>query len=116
MANPDSVPAGRYAKAALMSLRVWDSVASRIIAADNVRTALNFVALGEAPLGIVYATDVRGNAKVRVVDTFPAGLHGPISYPAAATTRAGSEARDFVRFLQGSEARGIFSRHGFSLP
>jgi molybdate transport system substrate-binding protein len=65
--NPESVPAGRYAKAALTALGAWDSVANRIIAADNVRTALNFVALGEAPLGIVYATDVRGNAKVRAI-------------------------------------------------
>jgi molybdate transport system substrate-binding protein len=114
--NPDSVPAGRYAKDALKSLGVWDSVAGRIIAADNVRTALNFVALGEAPLGIVYATDVRGNAKVRVVDVFPAAMHGPITYPAAATTRARSQAGDFVRFLQGNEARAIFARHGFRPP
>jgi molybdate transport system substrate-binding protein len=116
LGNPENVPAGRYAKAALTSLGAWDSVANRIIAADNVRTALNFVALGEAPLGIVYATDVRGNAKVRVVDVFPASLHEPITYPAAATTRAGSQAREFVRFLRGSEARAIFARYGFNLP
>src|SRR5690606_14339808 len=73
--DPDTVPAGRYAKAALTSLGVWDGIARRVIAADNVRTALNFVALGEAPAGIVYATDARGNDKVRVVGTFPAGTH-----------------------------------------
>jgi molybdate transport system substrate-binding protein len=116
LGDPATVPAGRYAKAALTSLGVWNGVADRIIAADNVRTALNFVALGEAPLGIVYATDVRGNARVRTVADFPAGLHDPITYPAAVTARGGSQAEDFVRFLRGSEARTIFSRHGFSPP
>jgi molybdate transport system substrate-binding protein len=116
MGDPQTVPAGRYAKAALTSLGVWDSVTNRIIAADNVRTALNFVALGEAPLGIVYATDVRGNAKVRVVDTFPAGTHDPITYPAAATTRAGADAVAFVRFLRSDEAQGIFREYGFAAP
>lgn len=114
--DPDSVPVGKYARAALTKLGVWDSVANRIIAADNVRTALNFVALGEAPLGIVYATDVRGNARVRVVDTFPADSHEPIAYPAAATTRGGADAVAFVQFLHGSEAAAAFRRHGFGIP
>ncbi len=70
--DPASVPVGKYASAALTRLGVWDEVKDRIIPADNVRTALNFVALGEAPLGIVYLTDARGNDKVRVVGTFPA--------------------------------------------
>jgi molybdate transport system substrate-binding protein len=114
--DPETVPAGKYAKAALQSLGVWDSVAARVIAADNVRTALNFVALGEAPLGIVYATDARGNDKVRVLDTFPAGTHEPITYPAAATARGGAQAAAFVRFLHGEEGRAIFRRYGFQLP
>lgn len=114
--DPQTVPAGRYARVALTSLGVWDSVATRIIAADNVRTALNFVALGEAPLGIVYATDARGNDKVRVVGTFPAGTHEPITYPAAATTRGGADAAGFVEFLRSEEARVIFRRHGFGIP
>jgi molybdate transport system substrate-binding protein len=114
--NPDTVPAGKYAKAALTQLGVWDGIAGRVIPADNVRSALNFVSLGEAPLGIVYATDARGNAKVRVVDTFPAGTHPPITYPAAATTRGGADAVDFVQFLRGSTARAIFTRYGFGTP
>ena len=73
--DPDSVPAGKYAKAALISLGVWDGVANRIVPAENVRSALNFVSLGETPLGIVYATDARADATVRVVDTFPASTH-----------------------------------------
>jgi molybdate transport system substrate-binding protein len=111
--DPDSVPVGKYAKAALMKLGVWDAVAARIVPAENVRTALNFVALGEVPLGIVYATDARGVARVRVVARFPADSHPPITYPAAATRRGGSQAADFVRFLREPEARAIFQRYGF---
>jgi molybdate transport system substrate-binding protein len=114
--DPASVPAGKYAKAALTSLGVWSSVESRLIPAENVRSALNFVALGEAPLGIVYATDARGNAKIRVVDTFPAGSHEAIRYPAAATTRGGTGAIAFVKFLQGAQARAIFESYGFGKP
>jgi molybdate transport system substrate-binding protein len=114
--DPANVPAGRYASAALTRLGVWNEVKDRIIAADNVRNALNFVALGEAPLGIVYATDARGNDKVRVVDTFPASTHDPITYPAAATANAGADAAGFVKFLQGSAARAIFDKAGFGRP
>lgn len=116
MGDPQAVPAGRYAREALTALGVWDGVSRRTIAADNVRTALNFVALGEAPLGIVYATDVRGNDRVRVVDTFPPGLHEPITYPAAATTRGSARAWDFLQYLRGTEARAILVRHGFVVP
>jgi molybdate transport system substrate-binding protein len=114
--DPASVPAGKYAQAALTQLGVWDSVATRIVPAENVRSALNFVALGETPLGIVYATDARGNAKVRVVDTFPASSHDPITYPAAVTTRGGADAGDFVQFLRGGKARAIFLKYGFGIP
>ncbi len=114
--DPASVPVGKYAKAALTQLGVWNGIESRVIPADNVRSALNFVALGEAPLGIVYATDARGNARVRVVDTFPASSHEPITYPAAATTRAGADAIVFVQFLRGPQARAIFDRAGFGKP
>lgn len=114
--DPASVPVGKYAKAALTKLGVWDSVADRIVPAENVRSALNFVALGEAPLGIVYATDARGNAKVRVVDTFPASSHEPITCPAAVTSRGGADAAGFVQFLRGARARAIFTRYGFGTP
>jgi len=114
--DPASVPAGRYARAALTSLGVWSTVQSRLIPAENVRSALNFIALGEAPLGIVYATDARGNAKIRVVDTFPASSHEAIRYPAAATTHGGSDALAFVKFLQGAQARAIFNKFGFGEP
>lgn len=114
--DPATVPAGRYAQQALHALGVWDSVSRRIVPTDNVRSALNFVALGEVPLGIVYATDAQGNAKVRVVDTFPVGSHEPISYPAAVTLRGGAQAAAFVQFLRGARARAIFARYGFNVP
>ena len=114
--DPASVPVGRYAREALTSLGVWRSVERRLVAADNVRTALNFVARGEAPLGIVYATDALAEPKVRVVDRFPAATHAPILYPAAATAGAGTEAVAFLRFLQGEVARALFDRAGFGRP
>lgn len=115
-ADPDSVPAGKYAKAALIWLGVWNDVASRIVPAENVRSALALVSLGEAPLGIVYATDARGEPKVRVVDTFPADSHAPITYPAAVTNSGDADAAAFVQFLQGDAARDIFRRYGFASP
>lgn len=114
--DPASVPVGKYARAALAKLGVWDAVRDRIIPADNVRTALNFVVLGEAPLGIVYATDARGNSKVRVVDTFPTATHEPISYPAAVVGNSGADAIGFVRFLSSDTAQLIFERAGFGKP
>ncbi|MEY2855613.1 MAG: molybdate importer periplasmic substrate-binding component [Pseudomonadota bacterium] len=116
LADPGTVPAGRYAKAALGTLGVWESVAARVVPGDNVRTALNFVARGEAPLGIVYGTDARGEPKVRVVDTFPADSHAPIRYPAAALAGAGANARGFVQFLGSAEARAAFDKAGFGRP
>jgi molybdate transport system substrate-binding protein len=113
-ADPDTVPAGRYARAALASLGVWHQVETRLARADNVRGALMFVARGEAPLGIVYATDARADRKVRIVDLFPADTHAPIAYPAAALAGARREAADYVQFLAGAEARAIWKKHGFT--
>jgi molybdate transport system substrate-binding protein len=114
--DPATVPAGRYARAALMKLGVWSSVESRLIPADNVRTALNFVSRGEAPLGIVYATDARVEPKVQVVDVFPANTHERIAYPAAATAAASREAQDFVSFLGSETAWAVFAKAGFMRP
>ena len=83
MANPDSVPAGKYGRAALTALGVWPDVANRLALGDNVRSALTLVERGEARLGIVYATDARASKAVVLVDSFPAGSHAPIRYPLA---------------------------------
>ena len=114
--DPASVPVGLYARAALTQLGVWATVENRVVAADNVRTALNFVARGEAPLGIVYATDAKSEPKVRVVDVFASATHPPILYPAAATVIAGAEAAGFLRFMQGPKARQLFAAAGFGSP
>jgi molybdate transport system substrate-binding protein len=114
--DPASVPAGKYARAALIRLKVWASVENRIIPTDNVRTALNFVARGEAPLGIVYATDARAERRVRVVDTFDVAANEAIRYPAALTRAAGPDAAGFLAYLSSEPAQAIFDRAGFRRP
>lgn len=115
VADPD-VPAGRYARSALTSLGVWDSVANRLAPAENVRAALLLVARGEAPLGIVYRTDALAVPDVAVVDTFPAASHPPIVYPAAATATAVDAAARVLAALRAPAAAGVFARHGFTPP
>ena len=114
LADPASVPAGKYAKEALTALGVWDRVASKVVQAENVRVALEYVARGEAPYGIVYATDVKVAPQVRTVGTFPDSTHAPIVYPAALTKTASPGAKAFLDFLSGGEARAIFEKAGFS--
>lgn len=116
MANPESVPAGKYGKAALTALGVWTSVESRIARTDNVRAALVLVARGEAPFGIVYATDAIAEPKVRIVDTFPEQTHPPIVYPVAIVAASRSTgAQRFVDNLNSPAARAIWLRHGFGM-
>ena len=88
MADPDSVPAGKYGKAALLSLGVWADLGGHVASAENVRAALALVERGEAPFGIVYLTDAKSDANVQLVDVFPADTHEPILYPAALTSTA----------------------------
>lgn len=113
VADPDSVPAGIYAREALEKLGVWSSVAPRLVRAENVRAALEYVARGDAPLGIVYRTDALVEKRVRVVGVFPADSHPPIVYPVALTRRAGTAAARYLAFITGSEARPIFRKWGF---
>lgn len=114
MADPDAVPAGKYGKAALQRLGVWPQVAGRVARAENVRAALALVERGQAPLGIVYATDARASTRVRVVATFPAASHPPITYPLALlTTSRSAQAEPFRRFLLSARGKAIFRRHGF---
>jgi len=111
--DPDVVPVGRYARSALLSLGVWDTIQDRLVRADNVRSAMMYVARGEAPLGIVYATDALADRMVRIVDTFPADTHAPITYPAAAMQGARGEAIAYLNYLAGPEARDTWRRFGF---
>ncbi|MGC9953872.1 MAG: molybdate ABC transporter substrate-binding protein [Rhizomicrobium sp.] len=116
LADPAAVPAGKYAKAALTSLGVWDLVESKVVPAENVRVALAYVARGEAPLGIVYATDAKAEPKVRIVATFPDEAYPRIVYPAALTKEAKPEARAFLKYLSGARAKAIFAKAGFLVP
>ena len=111
--DPESVPVGKYARSALTSLGVWNDVADRLVRADNVRSALAFIARGEAPLGIVYETDAKVERRVRVVDFFPADSHSPIVYPVAVTASARPAARQFIDFLQSAPAQEAFKKYGF---
>jgi molybdate transport system substrate-binding protein len=114
--DPESVPVGKYARSALTSLGVWNDVADKLVRADNVRSALAFIARGETPLGIVYETDAKVEKRVRVVDFFPADSHPPIVYPLAVTAKARPAARQFVEFLQSAPAQEAFKKYGFQEP
>ena len=115
MADPDAVPAGKYGKAALSGLGVWPSVRGKVAAAENVRSALALVERGAAPFGIVYLTDARAAAGVRIVGTFPANSHPPITYPIALLkTSTNKDAEAFRRFLVSSAGRAYFARRGFT--
>lgn len=114
LADPDAVPAGRYARAALEHIGAWPRVSARIASAENVRAALALVERGEAPLGVVYATDALVSDKVRVVETLPAESHPPIRYPMAILAKSSHpDAAALRAFLASPEAARIFARHGF---
>ncbi|MGH8177486.1 MAG: molybdate ABC transporter substrate-binding protein [Steroidobacter sp.] len=111
--DPDSVPAGKYAKSGLATLHLWKDIEPRLVRAENARAALMYVARGEAPLGIVYETDARVEPRVRIVDLFPQSSHVPITYPVATTTTASAPARSFVNYLNSAPARSVWRQAGF---
>jgi len=115
-ADPNSVPAGKYTRAALEKFGVWDSVAGKLAPTENVRAALLLVARGEAPLGTVYTTDAAVEPKVRIVAVFPDGAHPAIVYPAALTASAPASgpAADFLAFIASPAARRVFEKYGFT--
>ena len=110
-----AVPVGLYAKAALENLDVWSSVESKMAMTVNVRAALAYVACGEAPLGIVYATDAKMEPRVKVVGVFPDNSHDPIIYPVAATVNAKPETMRYLAFLRSATTKAFFEESGFSV-
>jgi molybdate transport system substrate-binding protein len=114
--EPTSVPAGKYAKAALTSLGVWASVEKKLLPAENVRAALTLVSGGDAPLGIVYATDALADPGVAVIGVFPASSHPAIVYPGAVVTRGGADAMKVLAFLKSPAAMATFHKFGFANP
>jgi molybdate transport system substrate-binding protein len=115
MADVKAVPAGKYGKAALENLGVWDAVEDKVAQAENVRAALKLVATGEAALGIVYQTDAKAEPSVKVIGTFPADTHEPIVYPIGVTAESKNpDAEAFVKFVQSAKARELFEAEGFT--
>jgi molybdate transport system substrate-binding protein len=116
LADIKSVPAGKYAKAALDQLGLWNSLESHVVMQDNVRSALSLVARGEAKLGVVYGSDAKSEAKVEIVASFPESTHPAIIYPAAIIASSiNPDAAQFLDFLGSDEAKQIFSSNGFTL-
>lgn len=111
--DPDSVPAGRYAREALQRLGAWNALQGRLVFTDDVRAALVFVERGECAAGVVYATDARTSRRAEVLARMPHAMHPAIVYPFAATRPASPQARHFLAFLRGPRATAIFRRHGF---
>lgn len=112
-----SVPAGKYAKAALENLGVWAAAEPKLAQVENVRAALALVARQEATLGIVYKTDAAAEPNVKVIDTFPEATHPPIVYPIAVTaaSKASGAAKDFVAYLRSPAAKTVFETAGFKV-
>jgi molybdate transport system substrate-binding protein len=116
MADPAAVPAGKYGKAALEALGVWDSVKGRVAMTQDVRHALELVSRREAPLGIVYQSDALADRGVDIVGTFPASSHPPIIYPLAVIkTSTNPTAESYIAFLQSPEVKAAFGLPGFEL-
>lgn len=116
VAGTESVPAGRYAKAALQKLGIWPSVEKRLAEAENVRAALAYVSRGEAPLGIVYSTDAAADPGVKIIGTFPGDSHPPIIYPVGVLASSKNPAAGAYRkFLAEPAAKKIFVKHGFTV-
>jgi molybdate transport system substrate-binding protein len=116
IADPNSVPAGKYGKAALEALGVWSSVTDRLAPAENVRATLALVSRGETPLGIVYQTDADSDKGVKIIGTFPENTHPPIIYPIAVVASSTNPAAvDYLAYLKSPVARGIFEKNGFTV-
>jgi len=116
IADTRAVPAGLYAKAALTSLGAWAAAEPKLAQAENVRATLAYVARGETPIGIVYATDTKVEPGVKIIGAFPAGSHPAITYPVAAIAGSkNAQTGRYLRFLQTPVAKAIFEKLGFSV-
>lgn len=116
MADTNAVPAGKYGKAALEALGVWNTVQDKVAQAENVRAALLLVSRGEAPLGIVYQTDAAADPNVRIIDAFPANTHPAIVYPVALTADSrNADAAALLTYLKSAKARPLFEKQGFTV-
>lgn len=117
MGDPASVPAGHYGQQTLSSLQLYDKLRAKIVLAKDVRQVLSYVETGNADAGLVYGTDARISAKVRVIAVAPESSHDPIVYPLAVVSGSRNQqaARDFIAYLRSPAARAIFLKHGFTM-
>jgi molybdate transport system substrate-binding protein len=115
MGEPNSVPAGKYGKAALTKLGAWDAVADHVASAESVRAALLLVSRGEAPYGVVYQTDAAADKGVRIAGVFPPDSYPAIIYPIAVTAKASPAAATFEAFLRSAAAAPFFTAQGFTV-
>ncbi len=115
--NPDSVPAGRYSRAALQKAGLWDKLQSRFINSASVRQALDYVARGEVDAGLVYATDARQMQDKVDVALIVTG-HDPVSYPIAVAVTGNNPGagQEFLDFVISEEGQGILAKYGFARP
>jgi len=113
--EPQTVPAGSYAREALQSLSLWEGIQPKLVLADDVRQVLTYVETGNVEAGVVYRSDAAASAKVKIASTFEKGLHQPILYPVAVigASKEKEAAGDFLSYLAGPEAAQVFVKHGF---
>ncbi|MCR8633710.1 molybdate ABC transporter substrate-binding protein [Paenibacillus radicis (ex Xue et al. 2023)] len=116
--EPQTVPAGSYAKEALTSSKLWDSLQPRIVQGKDVRQVLTYVESGNAEAGFVYKTDALTSKKVKVAFSVDSKLYTPIEYPAGIvkSTKHSKEAADFYTYLQSKESQDVFVKYGFTVP
>ncbi len=115
LADPAHVPAGQYAREALVYFNLWPSVRQKITRSNNTRSALVLIERQETPLGIIYSSDAKASEKVKVLAEFPHHSHAPIEYSVALTQKASPEAKAFYRFLFSTAAMNVFKKHGFEV-
>jgi molybdate transport system substrate-binding protein len=108
----ETVPVGKYAKQALEKLQLWDSIKTRLVGTEDVRSALAFVEQGECAAGIVYTTDAQNSNKVDTIAIFPSDSHAPIIYPIALISQ-NEQAKDFLNYLTEAEPIAVFKKYGF---
>lgn len=113
--TPESVPAGKYAKESLTSLKLWDLLQLKLVLAKDVSQVLNYVERGNVEAGLLYQSDAQRSTKVKVITVVPASSHKPITYPAAviAATKNKQASEDFLKYLQSADAQKIFVKYGF---
>ncbi|MGN6312166.1 MAG: molybdate ABC transporter substrate-binding protein [Rhodanobacteraceae bacterium] len=116
IALPKAVPAGRYAGEALHALGLWNALQPKLAMSRDVRAALELVAAGECPLGIVYRSDAVSEPRVRIVAAFPPSSHKPIVYPIALVRGHDDAAnRALLKVLESPHAQAVFQTYGFDV-